>query len=270
MGGDPTLLLPNAAGLTWLDDHHLLFSEIKTPPHMGIVTATENRSAHREIYFPAHQRGMAHYSYASPDRKWALVVEMDRRIGCRAVWFPWRADPLAGRWGLQAHAPRRAGLRTEVGCISEPPWRGEGICGASVFPTGSRNKSLPVPRSRTARRWRPMGARSSLRFSCGKAPYGCMIPMETTPFPRKDTRSPGAKPTPLCHSPGMARVSTISYGTTRPAPPLNFGDSMSIPARANQSCLGFRFAHSTFRATRKRWSSPRSLLGRLASFGWCP
>jgi hypothetical protein len=62
LGGDSTLLLPNASGLTWLDEHRLLFSEIQAIPHMGIVTATENRSAHREIYFPAHGRGMAHYS----------------------------------------------------------------------------------------------------------------------------------------------------------------------------------------------------------------
>ena len=90
LGGDPSLLLPNAAGLTWLDDHRLLFSEIKMVPHMGVVTATENRSEHREIYFPTHQRAMAHYSYASPDRKWALVVEMD------PDWLPCRLVPLTG------------------------------------------------------------------------------------------------------------------------------------------------------------------------------
>ncbi len=90
LGGDSSLLLSNAAGLSWLDDHHLLFSEVKTTPNMGIVTATENRSSRREIYFPAHQRGMAHYSFPSPDRKWALVVEMD------PDWLPCRLIPLAG------------------------------------------------------------------------------------------------------------------------------------------------------------------------------
>jgi DNA-binding winged helix-turn-helix (wHTH) protein/Tol biopolymer transport system component len=90
LGGDSRLLLPNAAGLTWLDDHRLLFSEIKMVPHMGIVTATENRSERREIYFPTHHRAMAHYSYASPDQKWALVVEMD------PDWLPCRLVPLAG------------------------------------------------------------------------------------------------------------------------------------------------------------------------------
>ncbi len=90
LGGDSTLFLPNAAGLTWLDQHRLLYSEIKTGVHMGIVTANDDRSEHREIYFPVHERAMAHYSYASPDRKWALVVEMDPQ------WHPCRLVPFAG------------------------------------------------------------------------------------------------------------------------------------------------------------------------------
>jgi DNA-binding winged helix-turn-helix (wHTH) protein/Tol biopolymer transport system component len=79
LGGEPHLLLENAAGLVWLDVTRLLFSEI--PPghgiHMGVVTATPERSALHEVYFPAHERGMAHYSSPSPDRRWDLVVEMD-------------------------------------------------------------------------------------------------------------------------------------------------------------------------------------------------
>jgi DNA-binding winged helix-turn-helix (wHTH) protein len=62
LGGDSTLFLPNSAGLTWLDQHRLLFSEIKTGVHMGIVTANEVRSQNREIYFPGRERAMAHYS----------------------------------------------------------------------------------------------------------------------------------------------------------------------------------------------------------------
>jgi len=77
VGGQAARFLPNASGLSWIDDHHVLFSEIKTGVHMGIVTATENRAESREIYFPAQERGMAHYSYLSPDRKWILVVEMN-------------------------------------------------------------------------------------------------------------------------------------------------------------------------------------------------
>jgi eukaryotic-like serine/threonine-protein kinase len=90
LGGEPRLLLQNAAGLTWLDRHHLLFSEILTGLHMELVTATERRESLRHIYVPKHERGMAHYSYPSPDRKWILVVEMEGTGAfgrCRLVPF---------------------------------------------------------------------------------------------------------------------------------------------------------------------------------------
>ena len=93
LGGQPTRLLPNAAGLTWIADQRVLFSEIRPGGiHMGIVTASEMRADSREIYFPAHQRGMAHFSHASPDRKWILVIEMD---GTRA-FQPCRLVPFDG------------------------------------------------------------------------------------------------------------------------------------------------------------------------------
>jgi DNA-binding winged helix-turn-helix (wHTH) protein/Tol biopolymer transport system component len=91
LGGEPQLFLSNAAGLTWLDERHVLFSEVKTGAHMGVVAATENRTAYRQIYFPEHERTMAHCSYASPDRKWALVAEMD------PIWHPCRLISLDGK-----------------------------------------------------------------------------------------------------------------------------------------------------------------------------
>src|SRR4051812_42467712 len=66
------------------------FSEIRTGTHMGIVTATESRSGYRQIYFPRHERAMAHFSYASPDRTWALVAEMN------PIWSRCRLIPLDG------------------------------------------------------------------------------------------------------------------------------------------------------------------------------
>ena len=51
LGGEPRLLLSNASGLSWLNRRMLLFSEIRTGAHMGIVTATETRSEYRKIYF---------------------------------------------------------------------------------------------------------------------------------------------------------------------------------------------------------------------------
>jgi Tol biopolymer transport system component len=90
LGGESKLLLANASGLTWLDERRVLFSEIRTGVHMGLVTATESRSEYRPIYFPQNVRGMVHLSYASPNRKWVLVVEMD------PVWQPCRVVPMDG------------------------------------------------------------------------------------------------------------------------------------------------------------------------------
>ena len=89
-GGDSQRFLPNSAGLSWLDERHLLFSQIKTGIHMGIVTANADRSSLREVYFPSLERGMAHYSYLSPDRKWILLQEMN------PAWRPCRLVPFSG------------------------------------------------------------------------------------------------------------------------------------------------------------------------------
>ena len=93
LGGQPVRLLPNASGLTWIADHRVLFSEIKTGLHMGIVTATDNRADVREIYIQPDEHAMAHYSYASPDRQWVLVVEMS---GAHAFTQPCRLVPFDG------------------------------------------------------------------------------------------------------------------------------------------------------------------------------
>jgi dipeptidyl aminopeptidase/acylaminoacyl peptidase len=116
LGGEPRLLLANAAGLVWLDERQFLFSEIKKGVHMGIVTATANRAAYREVYFPKHERAMAHYSYASPDRRWALVVEMDER----PVWQPCRLVPLDGSSSGRQVGPR--GACTSAGWSPDGKW----------------------------------------------------------------------------------------------------------------------------------------------------
>jgi eukaryotic-like serine/threonine-protein kinase len=78
-GGEPTRMLPNASGLAWIDAQHVLFSQIMgNGIHMGIVTSTTGRADEREIYYPDHERAMAHYSYLSPDRRSVLIAEMDR------------------------------------------------------------------------------------------------------------------------------------------------------------------------------------------------
>ena len=87
LGGQPQLWLPNASGLIWAGPRRVLFSEIRAGEHMAIVAASESRAEARDLYVPPHPRGMAHRTYASPDGKWVLVVEMDNASGCRAGWF---------------------------------------------------------------------------------------------------------------------------------------------------------------------------------------
>ncbi len=89
LGGQSQLLLSNASGLTWIDPHHIMFSEIKSGWHMAVVTANESRSEQRDVYVPPSETGMAHFSYLSPDSKWVLIVEMgdDGMVPCRLVPF---------------------------------------------------------------------------------------------------------------------------------------------------------------------------------------
>jgi Tol biopolymer transport system component/predicted Ser/Thr protein kinase len=92
LGGAPTHLLANAAGLVWIDERNVLFSEIKgSGLHMGAVTAAESRAGQREIYFPDHEREMVHYSHLSPDGRSVLMVEMGQTGGfgqrCRLIPF---------------------------------------------------------------------------------------------------------------------------------------------------------------------------------------
>jgi hypothetical protein len=90
---DALSIAAQISGLTWIADHQVLFSEIKTGLHMGIVTATDSRTAWREIYIDPDEHAMAHYSYLSPDRRSVLVVEM---TGAHAFTQPCRLLPFDG------------------------------------------------------------------------------------------------------------------------------------------------------------------------------
>jgi Tol biopolymer transport system component len=115
LGGKPTKFLPNASGLSWMNDRRVLFSEIKDNGlHMGIVAATESRADERAIYFPAHERGMAHYSYPSPDRKSLLVAEM------QGPWKPCRLLPLDGSSAGRQVGPQ--GRCTSAGWSPDGKW----------------------------------------------------------------------------------------------------------------------------------------------------
>jgi Tol biopolymer transport system component/predicted Ser/Thr protein kinase len=94
LGGTPARLMVNAAGLSWIGPDRVLFSEIMagTALHMGIVTAKESRAEERAIYFPVHERAMAHYSWLSPNRRWVLIVEMNDAT----EWQRCRVVPMDG------------------------------------------------------------------------------------------------------------------------------------------------------------------------------
>jgi len=112
LGGEPRLMLRNASSLTWIEGgRRLLFSEIKSGLHMGVVTTDEGRGQSRDVYLPVGNRSMAHHSYLSPDGKWMLVVQMDGKgeiVQCRVVPFdgsgreqlvgPGGATCMTGAW----------------------------------------------------------------------------------------------------------------------------------------------------------------------------
>ena len=102
LGGEPHLLLKNAAGLVWLDPQHLLFSEIRPGEgiHLGVVTATMTRSGLRELYFPAHERGMAHDSLSIPGSALGIGGGDGRewRLGAVPADCSRRPEPVASRW----------------------------------------------------------------------------------------------------------------------------------------------------------------------------
>ena len=105
LGGEAQPWLLNASGLVWTGPHQVLFSEVRKSPHMGIVAAEESRIGERDVYLPAHEAGMAHRSYPSPDGKWVLVVEMNHEH----VWVPCRLVPMDGTSiGREVGPPRAA------------------------------------------------------------------------------------------------------------------------------------------------------------------
>ena len=121
LGGEPSLFLNNSSGVTWLDRRRILFSEVNPPhsTHMGLVTALEDRSDEHSVYFPQDERGMVHLSYPSPDRQWAVVLEMN------PVWQPCRIVPLDGRSAPRQVGP--SGACTSTGWSPDGKWMYFGV-----------------------------------------------------------------------------------------------------------------------------------------------
>ena len=116
LGGEARRMLPNASGLIWTGPQQLLFSEIKAGIHMAVVSSSESRADSRDIYVPPHQRGMAHRSYLSPDRKWVLLAEMDN-----GGWLPCRVVPFDAGSPGRSVGPPNAGC-TDGGWSPDGKW----------------------------------------------------------------------------------------------------------------------------------------------------
>ena len=91
LGGEPKKMLANGEGLTWIAPDQLLFSQIITGSHMSLVTSGPGGDPRRAVYVPPRERGMAHRSALSPDRKSVLLAEMDN-----GGWLPCRLVPYDG------------------------------------------------------------------------------------------------------------------------------------------------------------------------------
>jgi hypothetical protein len=94
----------------------MVYSEIKSGMHMGIVVSTPSRTDAREIYFPANEGGMAHRTVPSPDNRSLLVIEM-----LRGVWQPCRLLPADGSSRGVSVGPLR-GQCTSAAWSSDGRW----------------------------------------------------------------------------------------------------------------------------------------------------
>ena len=116
LGGEPRPMLANAEGLTWVDAHKLLFSEIQSGMHMQLVTASESRSESRVVYAPPRDRGMVHRSALSPDHKWVLIAHMDN-----GGWQPCLVVPFSGGASGRQVGPESGGC-TYVAWSPDGAW----------------------------------------------------------------------------------------------------------------------------------------------------
>jgi eukaryotic-like serine/threonine-protein kinase len=142
VGGEPKRWLRNASGLVWTSPRDVLYSEMKKGTHMGIVASEESRIRQHDVYFPGHERAMAHRSHASPDGKWVLLVEMNHDY----VWIPCRVVPMDGSSPGRQVGPPGAGCTFELGAPTAngstlPPSPEECITsGGSVSRTGHQSR----------------------------------------------------------------------------------------------------------------------------------
>ena len=270
LGGQPVRLLPNASGLTWIADHQVLFSEIKSGLHMGIVTATDSRAAWREIYIPPDEHGMAHYSYLSPDRRSVLVVEM---TGAHAFTQPCRLVPFDG-----SSAGRQVGPR--------------GTCLSAAWSPDGRWMYFAAVVGGASHLWRqrfPDGAPEQITFGpleeegIAVAPDGRSL-VTSIGMRRSAVWIHDAAGERAIVSEGYASAPRLSRDGTRvfylfvrdwwlaargwltAAADLRSVDLAT--GRATRCCRDSPSLRTRFRATRRRWPSRRRTLMDNRRFGW--
>ena len=108
-GAHATKLLANAQALTYIGPREVLYSEFNSGLHLAVATSLDDRSLHREVYVPVHERGMAHFSSLSPDRKSILIVEM----GATGLFERCRLVPFDGSTtGYEVGPPASSCLAT--------------------------------------------------------------------------------------------------------------------------------------------------------------
>ncbi|WP_109485933.1 winged helix-turn-helix domain-containing protein [Occallatibacter savannae] len=116
LGGEPRLLFKNSSGLQWLDSQNVLYSQAPSGIHLSVVKSTMTRENVQDLYAPAHERGMAHLSYPSPDKRWALVVEMNGN----GEWAPCRLIAIEGERQTRNVGP--AGACTSAAWSPDGKW----------------------------------------------------------------------------------------------------------------------------------------------------
>lgn len=197
LGGEPRLMLRNASSLSWIEGgKRLLFSEIKSGLHMGVVTTDEGRGESRDVFVPMGDRSMAHHSYLSPDRSWVLIVMMDGQgslVQCRVVPFggggeqrlvgpaggecrggAWSPD---GKWvyvsakkGGEFHIWRQKFPQGDVEQVTSGPTEEEGIAMAAdgksfITSVGTTDSSIWIHDQKGERQLSSQGNATNPRFS---------------------------------------------------------------------------------------------------------
>jgi hypothetical protein len=143
LGGEPTRLLPNASGLTFLANGRVLFAEIavactwaSSPP----ANAAPNRATCTSRLISWGWRTLRRPHRMADGFSWWRWTTPTRLAG-HAGFCPPTAERRATRLAPAARARPWLGLRTGSGCTSAPVSEDARISGASGIPTGHRSKS---------------------------------------------------------------------------------------------------------------------------------